>query len=125
MSIINQTNNYLKKGAIILVIIMLIAIPNLDVYSSLGGYQTFSPAITANSTYYTHSRRKEDLYYLSLVTAVVSPVVGAVALVTILTNAVALLTAPAVIAGAGISFPKGGLLFTIKYHKYDFSKFDN
>ena len=46
-----QTNEYLKKGTLILAIIMLLAIPNLPVYSSIGSYQTSSSAITANKNY--------------------------------------------------------------------------
>ena len=46
-----QVNNYLKKGTLILAIIMLLAIPNLPVYSSIGSYQTSSSAITANKNY--------------------------------------------------------------------------
>ena len=51
MSMMKQTNEYLKKGTLILAIIMLLAIPNLPVYSSIGSYQTSSSAITANKNY--------------------------------------------------------------------------
>ena len=43
-----QINNYLKKGALILVAFMLLVIPNLHVYSSIGSYQIASSAIIAN-----------------------------------------------------------------------------
>ena len=43
-----QVNNYLKKGALILVAFMLLVIPNLHVYSSIGSYQIASSAIIAN-----------------------------------------------------------------------------
>ena len=47
-----KINNYLKKGIISFVpIIMLLVIPNLDVYSSIGSYQSASRAITANKNY--------------------------------------------------------------------------
>ena len=51
MSIMKEVNDYLKKGAIILVVGMLLAIPNLHVYSSIGSYQTKSKAITANKNH--------------------------------------------------------------------------
>ena len=44
----NQLNNYLKNGALILVVAMLITIPNMHVYSSIGSYQIVSSAIAAN-----------------------------------------------------------------------------
>ena len=46
-----QVNNYLKNGALIFVVFMLLAIPNLHVYSTIGSYQTSSSAITANKNY--------------------------------------------------------------------------
>ena len=48
MSIMNQLNNYLKNGALILVAVMLITVPNLNVYSSIGSYKIASSAIVAN-----------------------------------------------------------------------------
>ena len=43
-----QVNNYLKKASLGLVLLMLVAIPNLNVYSSIGSYQITSLAIMAN-----------------------------------------------------------------------------
>ena len=44
----NQLNNYFKNGALILAVVMLLAIPNLHVYSSIGSYKIASSAIAAN-----------------------------------------------------------------------------
>ena len=46
-----QVNNYLKKGALILVVVMLLVIPSLHVYSSIGSHQIVSSAITANKNH--------------------------------------------------------------------------
>ena len=43
-----QVNNYFKNGALILAVVMLITIPNLHVYSSIGSYKIASSAIAAN-----------------------------------------------------------------------------
>ena len=51
MSIMNQLNNYLKNGALILVAVMLITVPNLNVYSSIGSYKIVSSAIVANKVH--------------------------------------------------------------------------
>ena len=47
-----QLNSYLKKASLlVLAVLMFIAIPNLEVYPSIGSYQTGSTAITANKRY--------------------------------------------------------------------------
>ena len=43
-------NNYFQKATAILVVFMLLVIPNLHVYSSIGSYKIASSAITANNT---------------------------------------------------------------------------
>ena len=43
-----QVNNYLKNGALIIVVVMLLVIPNFHVYSSIGSYQIASSAISVN-----------------------------------------------------------------------------
>ena len=50
-----QVNNYLKNGVLILVAGMLLAIPSLNVYSSIGSYQSSSSAIVVNVDYKKHS----------------------------------------------------------------------
>ena len=47
--------NNLKKWALILVAFMLLVIPNLHIYSSVGSYHIVSQAITANKNYQTLS----------------------------------------------------------------------
>ena len=46
-----QLNSYLKKASLVFVSLMFVAIPNLEVYSSIGSYQIGSTAITANKSY--------------------------------------------------------------------------
>ena len=117
--------NYLKKGVIIFIFLMYLGITNINVHSSIGSYQILSQAIKANNTYYAHNQ-KEYFNYLTMVTAVVSPVVGAVAIAIMVAKVAALLTTPAVMAGLGFSSPKYGQSLIIeRYNKYDFSKFDN
>ena len=47
----DQLNSYLKKASLVFVSLMFVAIPNLQVYSSIGSYQIGSTAITANKRY--------------------------------------------------------------------------
>ena len=47
--------NNLKKGVLILVAGMLLVIPSLNVYSSIGSYQSSSSAIVVNVDYKKHS----------------------------------------------------------------------
>ena len=47
--------NNLKKRVLILVAGMLLAIPSLNVYSSIGSYKTSSSAIVVNVDYKKHS----------------------------------------------------------------------
>ena len=58
-------NNHFQKGISILIVFMLLAIPNIHIYSEIGSYQTSSSAITANKIY-TEKRlssiEKHDLY---------------------------------------------------------------
>ena len=54
----NHSNNYFKKGVIILVATMLLTIPSLRVYSSVGSYQLSSQAVDANNYYNIHTEKK-------------------------------------------------------------------
>ena len=54
----NHSNNYFKKGVIILVATMLLTIPSLRVYSSVGSYQLSSQAVNANNYYNIHTEKK-------------------------------------------------------------------
>ena len=47
----NHLSNYFQRGAVILLVaIMLLTIPNMNVYSSIGSFQTTSTALTANQS---------------------------------------------------------------------------
>ena len=46
-----KTSIYFQKRAIVLVGAMLLTVTNLNVYSSVGSYQTHSQAIDANANY--------------------------------------------------------------------------
>ena len=60
-----QVNNYLKKASLGLVLLMLVAIPNLNVYSSIGSYTIVSHKITENKSYKSFSINDYNtiLYY--------------------------------------------------------------
>ena len=47
-----QLKSYLKKASLLVfAVLMFVVIPNLQVYSSIGSYQTGSTAIAANKSY--------------------------------------------------------------------------
>ena len=128
-----HSNNYFQKGIIVLVVAMLLTIPNMRVYSTVGSYQTLSPAITANTDYkFSHSIEKPNAALFAGNVAVASSVLGiagAAALAMAIGGDEALLSA---LAGL-FSFCHNDI-FTKEmsivnsgenYTKYDFSKFDN
>ena len=97
-----QSNNYFQKIALALVASILVLIPNLHVYSSVGSYQRFSSVITANANYKKHPCS----YYYS---SVIGHYIGLYAMITDDSNC---------------GYPV--LSFKNKnYAKYDFSGFDN
>ena len=120
MSIMNQLNNYFKNGALILVVVMLITIPNLHVYSSIGSYQIVSSAITANKKNNTDITKKETEATITVIQQL-AEITGRAAL----PNYVVLLSLQARgLLGHGKLFcPKKHNTKT--YAKYDFSGFDN
>ena len=120
----NQLNNYLKKGALILVAIMMLTISNLPVYSYIGSYQTVSMAIIANNNYSISHDEDKPLFLLNVLAGVVGLAAAVIGFAIIAASPVA---APALLA-AGLSYPKENLLPNStfkKYDKYDFSRFDN
>ena len=56
-----QLNSYLKKASLVFVSLMFVAIPNLQMYSSIGSYQIGSTAITANKRYTPSSMKIGEL----------------------------------------------------------------
>ena len=120
----NYSNNYLKKGALMLVAVMLLTIPNLPVYSSIGSYQTVSMAITANNNHPISYNKDKPIFLLNVVAGVVGLAAAVIGFAVIAASPVA---APVLLA-AGLSYPKENLLLNStskKYDKYDFSMFDN
>ena len=115
MSIMNQLNNYLKNGALILAVVMLITILNMHVYSSIGSYQTASSAIVANKVHQPFPVSD----YTSRLTEI-----GGVFALTIegleATAARALIGLPSSEVGC---YPTRSI--SKNYAKYDFSGFDN
>ena len=111
----NQLNNYLKNGALILVAVMLITVPNLNVYSSIGSYKIASSAIVANKVHQPFPVSD----YTSRLTEI-----GGVFVLTIEG-----LEATAARALSGLPLSEFGCYPTRaiskNYAKYDFSGFDN
>ena len=120
----NHLNNYsqikpLKSIVFVLVIVMLIGIPNLHVYSSIGSYKTHSPAIMANVR--CNSSSKENSLNFPAIGVVVA--------------SVAIITGISVICVAlnGLDSEDGSVYGSIpppistfeNYGKHDFSEFDN
>ena len=115
----NHLNNYFQKGTIIFVIVMLITIPNLHVCSSIGSYQTSSPAIMANKHFQSDHLPHEFSLSLGMAAALVA--VAAV-VVAIISSGV---LAASVVVTSNKAQPPQLNYFDKAYAKYDFSGFDN
>ena len=114
----NHLNNYFQKGAIIFVIVMLIIIPNLHVCSSIGSYQTSSPAITViNTLFHQPSDNPIDPRF-GVVTFLIA--VGVLAIAGVSGVALSVLT-----SSSKASVDNQPNYFNETYRKYDFSGFDN
>ena len=114
-----KTSIYFQKRAIVLVGAMLLTITNLNVYSSVGSYQTHSQAIDANAGYRKgiYPTRNVPTYLLA-------------DLVQHVTDLPSFLAAPAeaycFLFDDSTASSKSFLSFKDKdYAKYDFSGFDN
>ena len=115
----NYLNNYFQKGVVAFIIMMLLVIPNMRGYSSIGSYQSSSPAILANSIYDRHTEKKTFL------AAVASVVITCIAISAAGAYAVAVslhdiedreYVLPPILASK---------TFNEDYMKYDFAQFDN
>ena len=119
--------NYIQKGTIAIVAIMLLTIPNMHVYSFIGSYQESSQATTVND-YYDVQHNDNERFFVPT-----SIVIGAVALLVagaIVTYATSLgACVPALVVLAGGCPPQGDTILSKivleNYSKYDFSEFDN
>ena len=124
-----KLTNHSKKGIIILILVMMVVIPNMDVYSILGNYQISSPAIKANNLYYPtkYSSSQDNPIPIGLFS------LGEIALVSIAIGGLVLLALGVSGGVLGVAFSsQDGKTFLSplnsigeSYMKYDFSQFDN
>ena len=108
--------NHFQNLCIALVVIMIMVIPNLHVYSSMGNYQLSSQAITANNDYKKYSKP------IGRPSALIGGLgLGfSVGTIMILASALALTK-----VAIGVSINNVFLKNNQDYAAYDFSQFDN
>ena len=116
--------NNIQRGIIVLIIAMLIAIPNLRVYSFVGNYKTSSSAITANNYYRKYSTRVEKPSVLVTGMGSLAIVASAISVAFILSGTIAVAVANAIMDD-GIQPNDSIIKNDQNYAKYDFSQFDN
>ena len=123
--------NYVQKGAIALVAIMLLTIPNMHVYSFIGSYQGLSQATIVND-YYDIQHNDNERFFVPVMGVPVIGVGAAALLVVgaIITYATSLgVGVPALLVLGGDVCPQGDTILSKivlrNYSKYDFSEFDN
>ena len=122
LSIIFQFKNCFKKGVVALVVVMLLTIPKLHVYSEIGNYKTFSPAIAANNKHESLSKMGDHLAYPAAVLAV--GFFGIVAGVSAFIGGTICTVGAVALANRN----KGGSIpspVDANYSRYDLSQFDN
>ena len=110
---------HFKKGIVIIVIVMLIIIPNMSIYSSVGSYKTHSQAITANDNHKLIPKigRPSGLPFIL-------GVAGTVAFFSIIGSAVGLVITSGLVSQAKASQLIPNKTIDENYDKYDFSQFD-
>ena len=110
---------YFKKGIVIIVIAMLIIIPNMSIYSSVGSYKTHSQAIIVNNNHKLIPKigRPSALPFIL-------GVVGTVAFFSIIGSAVGLVITSGLVSEAKASYLIPNKAIDKNYDKYDFSQFD-
>ena len=112
-----QTNNYFKNGALILVVAMLITIPNMHVYSSIGSYQIVSSAaIVANKVHQPFPVSD----YANIITEI-----GGIFGITIEGIEETVVRALIGLPSTDFGCPQVHGIISKTYAKYDFSGFDN
>ena len=114
--------NFFQKGVVILVATMLLTIPNLRVYSSVGSYQLSSQAVNANNYYNIHTEKKgvRNLPAVVAVTLTVGIIVASAVVSAAVSSSIDESYAPFIINPALEPNP-----LNENYEKHDFSKFDN
>ena len=118
--------NHFEKVLVIFIVVMVLIIPNMNVYSFVGRHETSSQAIMANELYKS-SRLAADLPRPVPLLAAIGI---AVAIIVSLGTFVAGMGIGAAVAIATIETNKGTLSLISKYdekdyQRHDFSKFDN
>ena len=116
-----KLKSHFQKGVVVFVALMLLAIPNMGVYSFIGRYQIFSRAITANNTHEFLHIKKDRIAWpgVALLVAGFAAVAGFSALVG------------GVVGGVGAFFLTNNtgieepIFLDENYVKRDFSQFDN
>ena len=107
--------NHFQNLCITLVVIMIMVIPNLHVYSSIGNYQISSQAIIANNDYKKCSKPIEKP----------SVLIGGLGWGFSIGTVAVFATAFALANLAGVSLSNVFLKNNQDYTMYDFSQFDN
>ena len=111
----NHFKNHFQNLCITLVVIMIMVIPNLHVYSSMGNYQLSSQAIIANNDYKKCPKPIEKP----------SVLIGGVGVGVSIGTIMVFATALALANLAGVSLSNVFLKNNQDYTMYDFSQFDN
>ena len=112
----NNIKNYLKKGALLMSLFMFFIIPNMNVYSSVGNYATWSTSLDANNSRILNIENSQSVAWW---------VVAAEAIALAYASGYALGTV-AHHAWNAIGPQQETLAFnSIDYNPNDFSKFDN
>ena len=127
----NHSNNYFQKGVVILVVTMLLAIPNMQVYSSVGSYRLLSQAVNANNYYNIHTEKK-DFRNLPAIASVA--LTGGIIIVSLAVSASIATTGFGMMDdGHGVFSGYGNIInpalepnpLNKNYAKHNFSEFDN
>ena len=114
-----QSNNYFQKIALALVASILVLIPNLNVYSSVGSYRTSSPGISANNHFLLSDENDPPNVSIAPIAAI------AIVAASLASAAVAGLLVSIAVKGKGPEFYPKNKIINPNYKKYDFSEFDN
>ena len=114
--IANRLNNNFQKGVIFFVALMVLTIPNMCVYSSIGSYKTSSIAIMAIKAYEPSRSEGEKCIQIIYAEAAFFAVIVGVSFVGGLVIASVLGTQKGRVEDNNID---------ANHAKYDFSKFDN
>ena len=123
--------NFFQKGVVILVATMLLTIPSLRVYSSVGSYQLSSQAVNANNYYNIHTGKK-GIRNLPAIIAITAAI-GIIAASAAVSLAVTELHLQQHLQGHMDETDNYGIINPVlehnslneNYTKNDFSKFDN